>query len=115
MTSLLARALTLLAGCLLMAAPEWYGVGSLDQLAWIAGPLLCAIAIVSASAVTRSVRWSALPVGVVLVLAAAVVHPSAAGSTTLAGCGIAACLLAPVGHVSMRRFGGGWRAAGPRT
>jgi hypothetical protein len=111
-TSTMARVATALLGCWLMAAPGWYDMGSLDTAAWIIGPLLAAVGIVAASAVTRPVRWAAIPLGVLLAVAGVVAHPSPASTWTALGCGIAAIGLALPGPGSTAQFGGGWRARG---
>jgi hypothetical protein len=110
MSSLAARVATAALGCWLMAAPDWQGLGSLDAAAWIAGPLLVAIAIVAASEVTRSVRWAGVPVGVALALAAVIAHPSGPATLTVLAAGAAAAGLSVPGRTSMSRFGGGWAA-----
>lgn len=102
-------------GITLMAAPSLgqFPEPVADSLR-AAGPVLAAAGYVSLHAITHSVRWLALPVGLWL-LAAPLIVPhrplSAAVISLAAGAITTVLLLIPVwDRRADRKFGGGWRA-----
>jgi hypothetical protein len=100
-----------LLGVWLMASPAvlgFDGAARVDALA--VGPLLAAAGIISLSAITRGIRWLAVPLGAWLVLAPAWMPHTAASAVNSVVVGALAAGLAFLPVRNDERFGGGWRA-----
>ncbi len=94
-----------------MAAPSVLGYGGAVATSdRIAGPVIASIAVVSAWAVLRPVRWTILPIAVWVGIAPLVLGAEAAVLLSEAASGIVLLALTPVGRSEPQRFGGGWRA-----
>jgi hypothetical protein len=98
-------------GIWLMAAPAVLGyaepAATSDR---IAGPVMAAIAFLAAFAITRGLRWLNLAVGGWLVIAPWLLDSPTAALVSSSLCGVAALVLAPVGHLEQDQYGGGWLA-----
>jgi hypothetical protein len=98
-------------GVWLMAAPAVLGyeepAATSDR---IAGPVMAAVAFLAVFSITRGVRWVNLAVGTWLVLAPWLLDFPIDALANSCLCGIAALVLAPVGHVDQEQYAGGWLA-----
>lgn len=98
-------------GIWLMAAPAVLDYGepaaSSDR---IAGPVMAATAFLAIFAITRGLRWANLAVGIWLLIGPWLLEFPTDAMISSSACGLAALVLAPVGHLEQDRYGGGWLA-----
>jgi hypothetical protein len=98
-------------GVWLMAAPAVLGYGEPAATSdRIAGPVMAAVAFLAVFSITRGLRWGNLAVGAWLVLAPWLLDFPTDALANSCVCGIAALVLAPVGHLDQEQYGGGWLA-----
>lgn len=106
----LARIGTVLVGIWLEAAPAVlsYG-GTAADVDRLLGPIAGSLAFVAIWSVVHMLRWSTVPVGVLLVLAPVLGYPAEAAVSSIVS-GLAIIALAFVGGTPDQSFGGGWPA-----
>lgn len=104
-----ARLLSALLGVWLMASPALLPMSlALGISNRIAGPLVAASSIIAIWAVTRSLRWLAVPLGLWLLIAPLVLASGGAGGINSAVVGVLLFPLAAVRGPLEQSFGGGW-------
>ncbi len=108
-----AQGLATAVGVWIIAAPGVLGYGgdpgSGAYNDWIVGPVAGAIACIAMWEATRALRWWYLPLGIWMIIAAAVLDYPAAGRVSAAGAGAALVGLAFIRGSMHHRFAGGWK------
>lgn len=98
-------------GIWLMVAPavlEYRGaVATSDR---VVGPVTASLAIVSAWAVLRSVRWAIVPIALWIAVVPLVLPAEGAAAVSEAVSAGLLLILTPPGGSEPQRFGGGWRS-----
>lgn len=99
------------AGLFVMGAPGVFGYsGTAADLDHIVGPLAVSVGIMAASQILRGLRWSNVPLGLVLLGSLAATPRPAGGSVAVGVAGVVLVTTAIVrGRIDVE-FGGGWSA-----
>jgi hypothetical protein len=105
------RLATVAVGVWLMAAPAVLGyAGAPATSDRVAGPVVAAVGIVAASAITRGLRWANLVPGLWLLAGPALLGFPAPALVSSAVAGLLILAFVPGSPGDPERFGGGWRS-----